>query len=82
MEGDPFDIAPVAASFYFRAVSFPLYMFLKPDDAIRFAIAFLVIYFLYAIFEIVVLKKENETKKDNVGIQKSAIMCAHRRLPR
>ena len=42
-----------------------LYMFLKPDDAIRFAIAFLVIYFLYAIFEIVVLKKENETKKDN-----------------
>ena len=42
-----------------------LYMFLKPDDAIRFAIAFLVIYFLYAIFEIVVLKKENETTKDN-----------------
>jgi len=32
MEGDPFDMAPVAASFYFRAVSFPLYMFLRPDE--------------------------------------------------
>lgn len=37
-----------------------LYMFLKPADAIRFAIAFLVIYFLYAIFEVVLLKKEND----------------------
>lgn len=37
-----------------------LYIFLKPDDAIRFAIAFLVIYFLYAIFEVILLKKENE----------------------
>jgi F0F1-type ATP synthase assembly protein I len=42
-----------------------LYMLLKPDDAIRFAIAFLVIYFLYAIFEIVVLKKENEAMKSD-----------------
>ena len=37
-----------------------LYMFLNHEDAIRFAIAFMVIYFLYAVFEIIVLKKENE----------------------
>ena len=37
-----------------------LYMFLNREDSIRFAIAFMVIYFLYAIFEIVLLKKENE----------------------
>ena len=37
-----------------------LYMFLNKEDAIKFAIAFMVIYFLFAIFEIVVLKKENE----------------------
>jgi L-asparagine transporter-like permease len=37
-----------------------LYMFLNREDSIKFAIAFMVIYFLYAIFEIVLLKKENE----------------------
>lgn len=37
-----------------------LYMFLNKEDAIKFAIAFMVIYFLFAIFEVVVLKKENE----------------------
>ena len=37
-----------------------LYMFLNQKDAVKFAIAFMVIYFLYAIFEVVVLKKENE----------------------
>jgi len=37
-----------------------LYIYLKPEDAIRFAIAFLVVYFLYAIFEVILLKKENE----------------------
>ncbi|MCR4873813.1 MAG: hypothetical protein K5885_09760 [Bacteroidales bacterium] len=37
-----------------------LYMFLNREDAIRFTIAFMVIYFLYAVFEIIVLKKENE----------------------
>ncbi len=37
-----------------------LYMFLNREDSIRFAIAFMVIYFLYAVFEIIVLKKENE----------------------
>lgn len=36
-----------------------LYMFLNREDAVKFAIAFLVIYFLFAIFEIFVLKKEN-----------------------
>ena len=37
-----------------------LYMFLNREDALRFAIAFLIVYFLYAVFEIIVLKKENE----------------------
>lgn len=37
-----------------------LYIFLNQKDAIRFAIAFLIIYFLYAIFEVFLLKKENE----------------------
>ena len=37
-----------------------LYIFLNQKDAIRFAIAVLVIYFLYAIFEVFLLKKENE----------------------
>ena len=39
-----------------------LYMFLNREDALRFAIAFMVIYFLYAIFEIFLLKQE---KKNN-----------------
>ncbi len=34
------------------------YILLNKPDAIRFAIAFLIIYFLYSIFEVVVLKKE------------------------
>ena len=37
-----------------------LYIFLNKEDAVKFAVAFMVIYFLFAIFEIVVLKKENE----------------------
>ena len=37
-----------------------LYMFLNRDDALRFAIAFMVIYFLYAIFEIFLLKQEKK----------------------
>jgi hypothetical protein len=37
-----------------------LYIFLNKEDAVNFAVAFMVIYFLFAIFEIVVLKKENE----------------------
>lgn len=43
-----------------------LYMFLNQEDALRFSIAFLVIYFLYAIFEIIILKKENEPKSTAV----------------
>jgi L-asparagine transporter-like permease len=43
-----------------------LYMFLNREDALRFAIAFMVIYFLYAIFVIVILKKENESKSTAV----------------
>ncbi|MCQ2283317.1 MAG: hypothetical protein MJZ57_00280 [Bacteroidales bacterium] len=37
-----------------------LYVILNRKDAWNFAIAFLVIYFLYSIFEVVVLKKENQ----------------------
>ena len=37
-----------------------LYLFLNRADAIRFAIAFLVIYFLYSIFEVVLLRMENK----------------------
>lgn len=40
-----------------------LYIFLNQEDAIKFCIAFMVIYFLFAIFEIFVLKKENEVMK-------------------
>lgn len=42
-----------------------LYMVLNQQDAIRFGIAFMVIYFLFAIFEIFVLKKENEVVKSD-----------------
>lgn len=34
------------------------YMLLNKPDAVRFGIVFLVVYFMYAIFEVVVLKKE------------------------
>lgn len=37
-----------------------LYIFLNKPDAVRFAIAFLVIYFLYSIFEVVLLRMENK----------------------
>lgn len=37
-----------------------VYILAKKDDAIRFAIAFLAIYFLYSIFEVFLLKKENQ----------------------
>ena len=40
-------------------------MVLNQQDAIRFGIAFMVIYFLFAIFEIFVLKKENEVVKSD-----------------
>lgn len=32
LEADPFDVAPVAASYYFRTVEFPLYAFLKQSE--------------------------------------------------
>ena len=37
-----------------------LYMFFNKKDSLRFAIAFLVIYFLFAIFEVYLLKLEND----------------------
>lgn len=40
-----------------------LYIIINRKDAWNFAIAFLIIYFLYSIFEVFVLKKENEELK-------------------
>lgn len=37
-----------------------LYILLNKKDAWRFAIAFLIIYFIYAIYEVIILKKEND----------------------
>lgn len=50
-----------------------LYMILNRPDALRFAISFIIIYFLYSAFEVFVLKKENsdltEAKSDRDNIQ-------------
>ena len=37
-----------------------VYVLVKKEDAMRFAISFLAIYFLYSIFEVFLLKKENQ----------------------
>ena len=37
-----------------------IYVLLNKKDAFRFAIAFLIVYFIYSIFEVIVLKKEND----------------------
>ena len=50
-----------------------LYLLFCPDnDRIRFAVAFLVIYFLYSIFEVVILKKENERQHSSEENKKQA----------
>ena len=47
---------------FFSVILFVLLylLFCPDDDQIRFVVAFLIIYFLYSIFEVVILKKENE----------------------
>ena len=47
---------------FFSVILFvALYLLFCPDDdKIRFVVAFLLIYFMYSIFEVVILKKENE----------------------
>lgn len=47
---------------FFSCILFlALYLiFCNEKDRIRFVVAFLIIYFLYSIFEVVILKKENE----------------------
>lgn len=47
---------------FFSCILFlALYLILcAENDRIRFAVAFMIIYFLYSIFEVVILKKENE----------------------
>ena len=37
-----------------------VYVLVNKEDAMRFAISFLVVYFLYSIFEVFLLKKENQ----------------------
>ena len=50
-----------------------LYLLFCPDnDRIRFAVAFLTIYFLYSIFEVVILKKENERQHSSEENKKQA----------
>ncbi len=50
-----------------------LYLLFCPDnDKIRFVVAFLIIYFLYSIFEVVILKKENERKFSSEENKKQA----------
>jgi len=50
-----------------------LYLVLCPEkDRIRFAVAFLIIYFLYSIFEVVILKKENEHQHSSEENKKQA----------
>lgn len=40
-----------------------IYLFINRKDSLRFGIAFLVIYFLYSIFELFILKKESDDIK-------------------
>lgn len=49
---------------FFSCILFmALYLFFCPDsDRIRFVVAFLMIYFMYSVFEVVILKKENGRK--------------------
>lgn len=43
-----------------------LYLFLSEGDAVRFGIAFIIIYFLYSGFEIIILKKETDDIKQRI----------------
>ena len=50
-----------------------LYLLFCPDnDRIHFVVAFLLIYFLYSIFEVVILKKENEHQHSSEENKKQA----------
>ena len=59
---------------FFSVILFvALYLLLCPDnDRIRFAVAFLIIYFLYSVFEVVILKKENEHQHSSEENKKQA----------
>lgn len=46
-----------------------LYVVLNKKDAWKFAIAFLIIYFLYSVYEVIILKKENEELKQKQNPQ-------------
>ena len=59
---------------FFSVILFvTLYLLFCPDnDRIRFVVAFLIIYFLYSIFEVVILKKENEHQNSSEENKKQA----------
>lgn len=59
---------------FFSVILFvTLYLLFCPDnDRIRFVVAFLIIYFLYSIFEVVILKKENEHQHSSEENKKQA----------
>ncbi|MBP5662779.1 MAG: hypothetical protein J6X16_00715 [Bacteroidales bacterium] len=59
---------------FFSVILFvALYLLFCPDnDKIRFAVAFLIIYFMYSIFEVVILKKENERQFSSKENKKQA----------
>ena len=59
---------------FFSVILFVLLylLFCPNNDRIRFAVAFLVIYFLYSIFEVVILKKENERQYSSEENNKQA----------
>ena len=59
---------------FFSVIIFvALYLLFCPDnDKMRFVAAFLIIYFLYSIFEVVILKKENERQFSSKENKKQA----------
>ena len=59
---------------FFSVILFvALYLLFCPDnDKIRFAVAFLIIYFMYSIFEVVILKRENERQFSSKENKKQA----------
>jgi L-asparagine transporter-like permease len=59
---------------FFSCILFAvLYLLFCPSsDRIPFVVAFLIIYFFYAIFEVVILKKENESQYSSEEKNKQA----------
>ena len=57
-----------AVKFFSCLIFLLIYFIVNKEDRWNFAFAFLIIYFLYAVYEVVIMKKENDTlKKQNGG---------------